>query len=97
MLLKTMTLSITFLVIGPDVSKVFDIGIIPVLLTSPIVGFNPTIELSDDGERIDPEVSDPNDTEDKFADIAAPLPELDPPDSNSFLPSGLRVCPPIAL
>ncbi len=62
-----------------------------------MVGFKPTIEFNDEGDKIDPDVSDPNATEDKLADIAAPLPELDPPDSNIFLPYGLRVCPPIAL
>ena len=74
-----------------------DIGTIPVLLTNPIVGFRPTIEFNEEGDRIEPDVSEPNATDDKFADIATPLPELDPPDSNTFLPYGLRVCPPIAL
>ena len=71
--------------------KVLEIGTIPVLLTSPIVGFSPTIEFNEEGESIDPEVSEPNETEDKLADIAAPLPELEPPDSKIFLPYGLRV------
>ena len=78
-------------------SKVLEIGTIPVLLTRPIVGFNPTIEFSEEGDKIDPDVSEPRDTEEKFAEIATPLPELDPPDSNTFLPYGLSVCPPIAL
>ena len=88
MLLKTITLSITFFVIGPDVSKVLEIGTIPFLLTKPIVGFSPTIEFNEEGERIDPEVSDPSAAEDKLAEIATPLPELEPPDSNIFLPYG---------
>ena len=84
--MKTIILSITFLVIGPEVSKVLEIGTIPVLLTSPIVGLSPTIEFKEEGERIDPDVSDPSATDDKLAEIATPLPELEPPDSNSFLP-----------
>ena len=66
--------------------KVLEIGTIPVLLTSPIVGLSPTIEFKEEGERIDPDVSDPSATDDKLAEIATPLPELEPPDSNSFLP-----------
>lgn len=58
----------------------------PVLLTRPIVGFNPTIEFKEEGDVIDPDVSDPKDIDEKFAEIATPLPELDPPDSNTFLP-----------
>ena len=88
---KTIALSITFLVIGPDVSKVLEIGTIPDLLTKPIVGFKPTIEFAEDGESIDPDVSEPSDTLEKFAEIATPLPELDPPESNFFLPYGFKV------
>ena len=75
-----------FLVIGPDVSSVLEIGTIPDLLTKPIVGFKPTIEFAEDGERIDPDVSEPSATLEKFAEIAKPLPELDPPESHFFLP-----------
>ena len=39
-------------------SKVEDIGIIPDLLTLPIVGFIPINELADEGDKIDPDVSD---------------------------------------
>ena len=88
---KTIALSITFLVIGPDVSRVLEIGTIPDLLTKPIVGFRPTIEFAEDGESIDPDVSEPSDTLEKFAEIATPLPELDPPESNFFLPYGFKV------
>jgi hypothetical protein len=38
-------LSETFLVIGPGVSKVLDMGTIPDLLKTPIVGFKPTMEF----------------------------------------------------
>ena len=83
--LYTIILSIILLVIGPAVSKVEEIGIIPDLLTLPIVGFIPTNELAEDGESIDPDVSEPSETEDKF-EAATPLPELEPPVSIIFLP-----------
>ena len=94
---KTIALSITFFVIGPEVSNVLDIGTIPDLLTRPIVGFRPTMEFAEEGDNIEPDVSEPNETLDKFAEIAAPLPELDPPESKIFLPYGFKVCPPKAL
>ena len=40
--LKTKILSIIVLVIGPAVSNVLEMGIIPLRLTVPIVGFRPT-------------------------------------------------------
>ena len=82
----TITLSITFLVIGPAVSKEDEIGIIPALLIFPIVGFIPTNEFADDGDKIEPDVSDPKETEVKFDAVATPLPELDPPVSIIFRP-----------
>ena len=83
----------TFLVMGPDVSKVFEIGIIPDRLTNPMVGFNPTIELAEDGDKIEPEVSEPIETVEKLAEIAAPLPELEPPESNFFFRRDLKFVP----
>ena len=74
-------LSYTFFVIGPTVSKKLDIGMTPVLLILPTVGLSPTKEFFDDGDKIDPDVSDPNEAIAKFAAIETPLPELDPPDS----------------
>jgi hypothetical protein len=41
------------------VSNVLEIGTIPDLLKTPIVGFKPTTEFKLDGEVIEPEVSDP--------------------------------------
>ena len=78
-------------------SKVLEIGTMPVLLTKPIVGFKPTIEFNEEGESMEPEVSEPSATDEKLEEIATPLPELDPPDSNFFLPYGFKVCPQIAL
>ena len=73
------------------VSKKLEIGTIPDLLMLPIVGFKPTNEFLEDGESIDPEVSDPNEATAKFAAIDTPLPELEPPLSNTFLPYGFNV------
>ena len=84
-------LSITNFVIGPAVSNVEEIGTIPDLLTEPIVGFIPTREFEDEGDNIDPEVSDPIETELRFDAVATPLPELEPPVSIVFLPYGFNV------
>ena len=83
-------LSITNFVIGPAVSNV-EIGTIPDLLTEPIVGFIPTREFEDEGDNIDPEVSRSIETELRFDAVATPLPELEPPVSNFFLPYGFNV------
>ena len=56
---KKIALSITLFVIGPGVSKVLEMGTIPVLLNNPIVGFNPTTEFLLDGDKMEPEVSVP--------------------------------------
>src|SRR5262245_9280228 len=85
--------SLTVRVIGPAVSCECEIGMIPVLLTSPIVGLMPTRELAPDGQTIDPSVSVPTPTAARFAAIAAPVPELEP---HGFRSSayGLLTCPP---
>ena len=44
---------------GPGVSRVEEMGTIPVLLNTPTVGFNPTTEFRLEGDVIDPEVSVP--------------------------------------
>ena len=54
-----MALSVIFLVIGPGVSNVPEIGTIPLRLSKPVVGFNPTTELELEGESMEPEVSVP--------------------------------------
>ena len=79
-------MSIIFFVIGPAVSRVDDIGIIPDLLTLPMGGFIPTKELAEEGDKIDPDLSDPEETDVKFDAVAAPLPQLHPPVSLFFLP-----------
>ena len=54
-----MAVSAMLLVMGPEVSKVLDIGTIPVRLTKPIVGFSPTTAFWLDGDNIEPDVSEP--------------------------------------
>ena len=51
---------------------------IPARLMRPRVGLIPTIPLAEDGHTIDPSVSLPTATVHKFAEVAAPGPELDP-------------------
>src|SRR5881394_3431038 len=50
----------------------------PARLINPSVGFMPTIPFADDGQTIDPSVSDPTAATQRFADVAAPEPELEP-------------------
>ena len=63
-----------------------EIGTTPERLKVPVVGLKPTKELADDGESIDPEVSEPTAAIAKPAATATPLPELDPPVLNTSLP-----------
>src|SRR3954466_4179118 len=50
----------------------------PARLMRPRVGLNPTIPFAEDGHTIEPSVSLPTATVHRFADVAAPEPELDP-------------------
>jgi hypothetical protein len=50
----------------------------PLLLTRPTVGLIPTIPLADEGQTMEPSVSVPMAPAHKFAETAAPDPELDP-------------------
>src|ERR1041384_2007258 len=85
--------SVTVRHIGPAVSWLCAIGMTPDRLTSPSVGCNPTSELAPDGQTIEPSVSVPTPTAAKFAEIAAPVPELDPQGLRSSA-YGLRHWPP---
>src|ERR1044072_3883333 len=78
---------------GPAVSWLCAIGMIPARLTRPIVGLMPTSEFADDGQTTDPSVSVPIAAAHRFAATAAPEPELDPHGLRSSA-YGLRVCPP---
>jgi hypothetical protein len=66
------------------------IGIIPDRLTSPTVGFTPTMPQTDEGETIDPFVSVPTAATHRLADTAAADPELEPDGLRSSA-WGLRV------
>jgi hypothetical protein len=51
---------------------------IPARLINPSVGLIPTIPFADEGQTIEPSVSVPTATAQRFAETAAPDPELDP-------------------
>ena len=51
--------SYTLRAIGPPVSKLSASGMMPLRLSSPCVGFSPTMPFEVDGPRIDPPVSVP--------------------------------------
>ena len=70
--------SATVRVIGPAVSCVALIGMMPVRDTRPIVGRSPTIPCAADGLTIEPEVSVPIVIAARPAAAAAPEPELEP-------------------
>src|SRR5690348_8395758 len=53
-------------------------GITPARPISPTVGMMPTSEQQDEGETIEPSVSEPTPTAHRFAATAAPVPELEP-------------------
>src|SRR5215472_3775963 len=53
-------------------------GMMPARLTSPTVGLMPASPFEDDGHTIDPSVSVPIPTAARFAEIPAPVTELDP-------------------
>src|SRR5882724_5015270 len=70
---------------GPTVSCVCEMGTTPARLVSPTVGLIPTRPLALDGQTMLPSVSLPKAKTAKFADAAAPEPELEP--------QGLRLIP----
>src|SRR5207342_3373125 len=78
---------------GPAVSWLCAIGMIPDRLTSPSVGLIPTSPLHDAGDTMDPSVSVPTATAQKFAAVAPPDPELDPEGLRSST-YGFRAWPP---
>jgi len=75
---------------------VYEIGIIPDRLHNPTVGFKPTIPFAFDGHTIEPFVSVPIVSIAKFADAAAPDPELE---THGFRDQsdGFFTCPPTLL
>ena len=85
--------SATVRAMGPAVSCVEEMGMMPERLRSPTVGFKPTMPHDDAGETMDPSVSEPMATVHKSAATAAPEPELEPEALRSSM-CGLRVSPP---
>ena len=79
--------------IGPAVSWLWEIGMIPERPIRPRVGLIPTRQHADDGQMIDPSVSVPTPATARFAAMPAPVPELDPSGLRSRT-YGLRHCPP---
>src|SRR5215471_603079 len=73
---------------GPTVACVCEIGTTPARLVSPTVGLMPTTPLALAGQTMLPSVSEPNETAAKFAEAAAPEPELEPHGLRS-MPYGL--------
>src|SRR6476646_1685916 len=86
----------TLAVIGPAVSWLWLIGTMWLRLTSPTVGFSPTMPLIAAGQVTDPSVSVPMAKRTSPAATAAPLP-LELPHGLRSSAHGLRVCPPTAL
>ena len=70
--------SATVRAMGPAVSWLCAIGMMPVRLTRPSVGLMPTSEALFDGDTIDPSVSVPTAAAPRLAATAAPEPELEP-------------------
>ena len=75
--------SATVFVIGPAVSWLLEIGMIPCVLTNPTVGFMPTRLFIADGLTIEPSVSVPIAPAHRPAATAAPDPEQAPPGERS--------------
>src|SRR3954469_7559384 len=96
MTVRSSAASRTVAVIGPAVSWLWLIGTMWVRLTSPTVGFNPTIPLIAAGQVTEPSVSVPIENRTNPAATAAPLP-LELPHGSRSSAHGLRVCPPTAL
>src|SRR3954466_418332 len=78
---------------GPTVSWMCEMGTTPARLVRPTVGLIATTPLAFPGQTMLPSVSLPNEMVAKFAEAAAPEPELDPHGLRS-IPYGLCVWPP---
>src|SRR3954454_17574269 len=85
--------SVTVRAIGPAVSWLCAMGMMPAPLMRPRVGLMPTSPQADEGQTTEPSVSDPTPAAARFAAIDAPVPELEPQALRSSA-YGLRVRPP---
>src|SRR5688500_17862081 len=88
--------STTVRAIGPAVSWLWAIGLIPSCDRSPTVGLRPTTRLWPDGATIEPSVSVPTAAAHRFAAGATADPALEPSGSSESR-YGLRLNPPRAL
>src|SRR6266542_4806629 len=75
---RTAARSATVRAIGPAVSWLCAMGMMPERLSSPSDGLMPASALSADGQVTEPSVSVPRAAAHRFAEGAAPEPELDP-------------------
>src|SRR5438309_6970038 len=91
--LRIAAASATVRACGPTVSCVCEIGTTPARETRPTVGLIPTTPFALAGQTMLPSVSVPMETAVKFADAAAPDPELEPQGLRSVA-YGLLHCPP---
>ncbi len=76
--MRSAAASATLRAIGPAVSCVCEIGMIPARLTSPTVGLMPTMPQFVAGHTIEPSVSVPTASGARLAETATPEPELEP-------------------
>src|SRR6266508_6384926 len=90
-----MAASRTVRAMGPAVSWLCAMGMMPARLTRPSVGLMPTSPLLFEGQTMEPSVSVPMAAAARLAATAAPDPELDPHGLRSRT-YGLRHCPPRA-
>src|SRR5262249_24662817 len=90
---RTAAASATVRACGPTVSWTCEIGTTPARLVRPTVGLRPTTPFALPGHTMLPSVSVPSETPVRFADGAAPEPELDPQGLRSS-EYGLWVRPP---
>src|SRR3954452_20908886 len=75
---RRMAASRTLRAIGPDVSWLCAMGMMPARLMRPSVGLIPTRPDADDGQTTEPSVSVPMPIAARFAAMAVPVPELEP-------------------
>ena len=73
-----MAASRTVRAMGPAVSWVLEMGMMPLRLSRPTVGLRPTKPFTEDGDTTEPSVSVPMATAHRLAATAAPEPELEP-------------------
>src|SRR5215210_8129708 len=91
--LRSAAASATQRAIGPAVSWLCAMGMMPERLTSPSVGLMPTSELAEEGQTTEPSVSVPTAAAQRFALAATPEPADEPHGLRSSA-YGFLVCPP---